>query len=140
MDSSTSIKDLIQKKDSKENTNNLVDDILRELKTNPAQLPVEPFPYPTDTSARFVMEEPDVIPEKNKKTKTSTKDYLQKAYDILKLPLAILVTYFFVHNYFMYSNIAKLIPSYEDRGLFTHRFINCVLMLLFVVPAQYIMK
>lgn len=141
MQTSTSISDL--KRTTKQNTDDLVNDILKELQstpTTPLSTTTEHSDQPeASNSSNSLFASPITSPENTKEQKkilmsTSVAEVLQ----YLKLPLLIMSLYFILHNNFMnrlFSDYAPDIMKYEH--MFMHKLVKSLFMCVVVSLSQY---
>ena len=114
MQTSTSIQDL--KRTSKQDTDDLVNDILKELQTTP--LSTAPLPAPSNADVPFVETNNSVVQKNTEKSQSSSfmenaTEYLQ----YLKLPIVLVAVYFIVHNNFtdsLFEQYAPLSMKYDS--------------------------
>ena len=130
MQTSTSIQDL--KRTSKQDTDDLVNDILKELQTTPSLHSISSEPLLNSTSI-----EQNMVPVESKteeKKNENIKDYLQH----LKLPIGILLVYFVFHNNAFDSVMEQFAPNFmKYETSFANKLFKALFVALSITLLQW---
>ena len=119
MQTSTSIQDL--KRTSKQDTDDLVNDILKELQTTPLMTTTS-LPAPSNHDITFAISDGHVV-EETKTKKNQSVSFTENAVEylqILKMPILLVAIYFICHNNITDSLLEQYAPlsmKYESSFL-----------------------
>ena len=129
MQTSTSIHDL--KRTTKQNTDDLVNDILKELQTTPSLNVTSNSPAPSNSVNDFESVLTSSSETENKKEEKSTNEYVKEYLQKLKLPLGIVLVYFLFHNNVFDSSIEQFAPVFmRYEASFVNKLFKAILVSL----------